>query len=217
MIKPKETFHFKTPIQTKGDWMLGLIDLEVYNSIFNITKENNKFELYTDTFDEFSFMELVDEVGENLGIPNITDAHLEDDELGLQIAKTYWKLRSEKSSTDGYNILLMDYAATPFRDFESYLRIHVGLDEDNIRLILKQYNEKFVTYELEPGYYTIEDLQRAVYPLYNHEGTLQIEYDDINKKVKLILDCFGLNLRTLRFDKNIVFSYNIRFYTILGL
>ena len=26
--------------------MLGLTDLEVYNSIFNITEENNKFELY---------------------------------------------------------------------------------------------------------------------------------------------------------------------------
>ena len=37
MIKPRETFHFNPPIQTKRDWMLGLIDLEVYNSIFNIT------------------------------------------------------------------------------------------------------------------------------------------------------------------------------------
>ena len=55
MIKPKETFHFNPPIQVKEDWMLGLIDLEVYNSIFNITKENNKFELYTDNFDEYSF------------------------------------------------------------------------------------------------------------------------------------------------------------------
>ena len=59
MLKPKETFHFRQPIQTKGQWMLGLIGLEVYNSIFNITKENNKFELYTDTFDEFSFLELI--------------------------------------------------------------------------------------------------------------------------------------------------------------
>ena len=42
MLKPRETFHFNPPIQTKGDWMLGLIDLEVYNSVFNITKENNK-------------------------------------------------------------------------------------------------------------------------------------------------------------------------------
>ena len=42
MIKPRETFHFKPPIQINGDWMIGLTDLEVYNSIFNITEENNK-------------------------------------------------------------------------------------------------------------------------------------------------------------------------------
>ena len=46
MVKPRETFHFKPPIQIKSDWMIGLTDLEVYNSIFNITEENNKFELY---------------------------------------------------------------------------------------------------------------------------------------------------------------------------
>ena len=39
MIKPNETFHFKPPTQVKGDWMLGLVNLEVYNSIFNITKK----------------------------------------------------------------------------------------------------------------------------------------------------------------------------------
>ena len=39
MIKPKETFHFKLPINIKGEWMSGLTDLEVYNSIFNITKK----------------------------------------------------------------------------------------------------------------------------------------------------------------------------------
>ena len=76
MLKSRETFHFIPPIQIKGDWMIDLIDSEIYNSIFNITKENNKFELYTDTFDEFSFTELEDEVGEILGISNITDAHL---------------------------------------------------------------------------------------------------------------------------------------------
>ena len=36
MIKPRETFHFNPPIHIKGDWMLGLTDLEVYNSIFSI-------------------------------------------------------------------------------------------------------------------------------------------------------------------------------------
>ena len=168
ITKPRESFQFNQPIQTKGDWMLGLIDLEVYNSIFNITKENNKFELYVDSFDEFSFTELEDEVGEILGIPKITDEYLEVGTLAPHIINTYWKLRSDKSSHDGYIILLMGYARSPFRDFESYLRIVVGLEEDNIQLILKQYNEKFVFYELEPGNYMIEDIQKSVYFLGDH-------------------------------------------------
>ena len=88
MIKPKETFHINPAIHIKGDWMLGLTDLEVYISIFNITKENNKFELYTDTFDEFSFEELKDEVEEILNIPNITDYHLEDEKIAPRIIKS---------------------------------------------------------------------------------------------------------------------------------
>ena len=210
MLKSKETFHFNPPIQTKGDWMLGLIDLEVYNSIFNITKENNKFELYTDTFDEFSFEELKDEIEEILNIPEITGDHLENEILAPRIAETYWKLRSDKTSYDGYTILLTGYANSSFRDFESYLRIFVGLEEDDIQLILKQYNEKFVTYKLDPGNYTIEDIQKAVYFLSDHENTLKIEYDELNKRVKLILTRFGDTFGTLRFDEK---SF---YHTLLG-
>ena len=210
MLKSREIFHFSPPIHTKGDWMLGLIDLEVYNSIFNITKENNKFELYMDSFDEFSFEELKDEIEEILNIPEITDDHLEDETLAPRIAETYSKLRLDKTSHDGYIILLMGYARSLFRDFESYLRIFVGLEEDKIRLILKQYNEKFITYELDPGNYTVEDLQKAVYPLGDHENTLQIEYDELNKRVKLILTRFGDTFGTLRFDEK---SF---FHTLLG-
>ena len=43
-IKQRETIHFKPPIQVRGDWMLGLTDLKVYNSIFNITEENKKIQ-----------------------------------------------------------------------------------------------------------------------------------------------------------------------------
>ena len=85
MIKPGKTLHFKPPIHIERDWMLGLTDFEVYKSIFNITKENNKFELYTDTFNEFSFEELKDEVEEIPNIPNITDGHLEDETMGPRI------------------------------------------------------------------------------------------------------------------------------------
>ena len=58
MIEPRETLHFNPLVSIRGSWMIGLTSLEVYNRIFNITEENNKFELYTGSPDDsFSFVE----------------------------------------------------------------------------------------------------------------------------------------------------------------
>ena len=85
MNRSKETFHFKPPISIEGEWMIGLTDLEVYNSIFNITEKNNKFELYRDAYDKFGFLELKDELEEILNISNITNEHLDDEIIGPRI------------------------------------------------------------------------------------------------------------------------------------
>ena len=83
-------------------------------------------------------------------------------------------------------------------------------------MILKQYNASFLTYELDLGNYTTEDLRKAVCPLGDHKGTLQSEYDDLNKKTKLILIRFGSTFGTLRFDeKSFFLPYWV--FTILGL
>ena len=157
LTKPKQTFYFTPPIQIEGSWMVGMTSLEFYSSILNITTTNNKNELSTDTFDEFSFEELKDELEEILNISYITPYHLQHELKGPSIIEANKKLRSEKSSTDGYTILLLGYARSPFRDFESYLRIVVDLDEDDVQLILKQYNSNFVTYEPSPRIYSIKD------------------------------------------------------------
>ena len=134
MIQSKQTFHFKPPIQVKGDWMIRLTSLEVYNSIFNITNENNKFDLYRET-DKFGFLELNDELEEILNISHISQEHLDDEIIGPRFIDEFSKLSHEKNYSDGYSIIIMGYVRLPFRDFESYLRIVVGLDED-IQLIL---------------------------------------------------------------------------------
>ena len=92
-------------------------------------------------------------------------------------------------------------AWSPFRDFENYLRIVLGLDEDDIHMILRQYNSNFVIYELSLGFYTIKDISEAVYAMGDHKGTLQIEYDDITLKPKPILTRFGSTCGTLNFDE----------------
>ena len=136
MVKPRETFHFKPQIQIQGDWMVGLVNLEVYNSIFDITEENNKFEIYRDISDKFGFLELKDKLEEILNIPHIKTKHLDDEILGPRIIDEYIKLSIEEKNRDGYIILLFGYSASSFRDFESYLRLVIGLDEKDIQLIL---------------------------------------------------------------------------------
>ena len=209
MTKPTEAFHFKPSIQVKENWMLGLVDLEVYNSIFNITEENNKFEIYRDTPTKFRFLELKDELQEILNIPHITREHLLDDETASRIIDEYHKLSHEKKNSDGYTILLLKYSRSQFRDFESYLRIKVGLGEEDFQLILREYNSHFITYELSPGIYTIQDFSDAVHTFSGHSENIEIEYNDISMKTKIILkykdlrENFGLG--TLRFDKKFFF------------
>ena len=206
MTKPKETIHFKPPIQIKGDWMIGLTDLEVYNSIFNITGENNgRFELYRDTSDKFGFLELKDELEEILNISIITNEHLDDEIIGPRIIDEFIKLSTEKKNTDGYKILLLGYSKSPFRDFESYLRIIVDLPEEDIQLILKEYNSHFITYELTPGIYPIQDISDSIQTFSDHMEIIKIGYDDISMKTRIILKYIDgqkmFVLGTLRFDE----------------
>ena len=94
------------------------------------------------------------------------------------------------------------------------MRIRVGLDEEDIHLILKEYKSHFITYELSPGIYTIQDISDVVQTFSGHSDIIEIGYDDISMKTKIILkyknfrENFGLG--TLRFDEK---SF---FHTLLG-
>ena len=208
--KARETFHFRPPIPTERSWITSSTNLKVYNSFFNITEQKNKFDLYTDTFDEFSFTESKNELEEVLSISDITPYHLQQEIIGPRIIQAYKEIRSEKPSTDGDFILLMGYARSPVRDFESYLRIVFGLDGDDIQLTLKQNISNFVTCELSPGVYTIKDFSKADCTMGDHEGTLKVEYDDISMKTKLVLTPFVSTFGTLKFDEKSFFN------TLLG-
>ena len=81
-FKPGETFSFNPPISIEGSWMIGLTSLEVYNSNFKITEENNELELYTVSFDEFLFTALEDKLEEILNIADITLCHLQHEIIG---------------------------------------------------------------------------------------------------------------------------------------
>ena len=48
-------------------------------------------------------------------------------------------------------LILAGYIRSVIQNFESYLRTEVNLVEDDIRLVLEEYNSNFITYELLPG------------------------------------------------------------------
>ena len=65
--------------------MLGLVDLEMYNSSFNITEENIKFKLFKNPDGEsvsVSYEKVRDEIERDLDISNITATDLLDDLIG---------------------------------------------------------------------------------------------------------------------------------------
>ena len=184
--------------------MIGLTALEVFNSIFDITEGNNYFELYSDSSNKFGFLELKYELQEILNNSHTSQEHLQNEIIGSRNIDKFLKLPHEKKNNDGYTIILLCYIKSPFRDFECYLRFVVGLDGEDVQLILKQYNSHFITYELTPGIYTIQDISDAVYTFSGLSEIIQFKYDDITMKTKIILKNIGgqkkFALGTLRFD-----------------
>ena len=215
MIKPKETFHFNPPIQVKEDWMLGLIDLEVYNSIFNITEENNRFELYNFSDEKrggISCTKVRDEIEKDLGIEDITASDLQDDIIAPIIIEEYNKQVTKRMNDGGYMNVLARYTSSVFQDIERFLRTQIDLVEDDIKLVLDDYKSSFITCELDPGIYTFKDISHALYNILQSDcpsdcNVIVIEYDDIKMKTKLDVKA---GILAIRFDEKSFFS------TILG-
>ena len=195
--------------------MLGLIDLEVYNSIFNITKENNKFELYKFPDEKsggISYIKVRDEIERDLGISDITATDLQDDIIGPIIIDEYREQVTKRMKDDQYMKILAIYNSSVFQDFESFLRTQIDLVQDDIKLVLDEYNSSFITYELDPGIYTFKDISKALFNFLQSEypgpsNVIDIEYGDITMKTKLVVKS---GIIAIRFDGKSFFS------TVLG-
>ena len=172
MIKPRKTFHFNPPIRVKGDWMIGLVNLEVYNSLFNITEENNKFKLYKFPDEKtggITYTKVRDENERDLDISEITDEDLQDDIIAPNIIKEFKEQVTKRMEDGGYMNILARYTDSVFQDLESFLRKQIDLVEDDIKLVLDEYNSNFNTYELTPGIYTFNDVSEALYNIIQSE------------------------------------------------
>ena len=215
MKKSKETFHFIPPVEVKENWMLGLVDLEVYYSIFNITEEKNKFKLYKFPNEKsagITYKKARDEIERDLDISDITAVDLQDDLIAPIIIEEYKEQVTKRMKNEQYMNIVAGYVSSVFQDFESYLRTEVDLAEDDIKLVLDEYNSSFITYELEPGIYTFKDISEALFNILQPEypepsNAIVIGFDDITRKTKLVVRS---GIVAVRFHEKSFFS------TVLG-
>ena len=127
--------------------MLRLTDLEVYNSIFKITEENNKFKLHKFPDEKaggISFTKVRDEIEKDLDISDNTAGDLQDDIIGPIIIDEYRNQVTKRMKDVKYMEILTGYTSSVFQDFESFLRTEVDLVEGDIKLVLDEYNSSFV-------------------------------------------------------------------------
>ena len=147
-----------------------------------------------------------------MDISDITDADLQDDIIAPIIIKEFKEQVTKRMKDGQYMKIIAGYVSSVFQDFESYIRTEVDLVEDDVKLVLDEYNSSFITYELEPGIYTFKDISEALFNILQHkyprsDSEIVIEYDDITMKTKLVVRS---GIIAIRFDEKSFFS------TILG-
>ena len=147
-------------------------------------------------------MKVRDEIEKDLDISVITATDLPDDIIGSIVIKKYREQVTKRMKDDKYMNNFAIYIDSVFQDFESFLRTQIVLVEDDIKLVLDEYNSRFITYELEPGIYTFKDISEALFNILQLEypgpsNAVVIEFDDITRKTKLIV---RKGIIAIRFD-----------------
>ena len=114
-----------------------------------------------------------------MGISDITDADLQDDIIGPFIIEEYVEQVTKRMKDEHYMNVLSIYTSSVFQALESFLRTQIDLVEDDVKLVLDEYISSFITYELEPGFYTFKDISEALFKI------LQSEYSGTSNVIDI--------------------------------
>ena len=84
------------------------------------------------------------------------------------------------------------YIMSKVQDFERCLRTEINLVEDDIRLVLEDFNSSLITYELEARILNFKDLSEVRFGILQPECELfnnstDTEFHDITMKTKLVV------------------------------
>ena len=127
-----------------------------------------------------------------MGTSDITASDLQDDIIGPVVFEEYKNQVTTRMEDDKFMRILAIYFNSIFQDFETLLRTEVDQVEDDIRLVLDEYNSSFITYAFQPGIFTFKDISEALFNVLQTESpgpsnVIDIEFDGIARKTKLVV------------------------------
>ena len=190
--------------------MVGLTSLEVNNSVFNITEENNKIELYTFPVSKIggvTYEKVKGEIEKVLDISDITATDLQDEIIGPIVIEEYRNQVPKRLKDEQCTRILSFYVRSIFQDFESFFRTEIGLVEDDIKLVLDEHISSFIANELPLCIHTFKDISEFLAINIQRENdpsrVLDIEFDDTIMKTKLVI---RKGIIAIKFDQTSFFT-----------
>ena len=147
--------------------------------------------------------EVRDEIEKDLENTDITANDLQDDIIGPISFEEYREQVTKRMKHDQYMRILAINVSSIFQDFESFLRTETDLVEDDTSLVLDENISSLITYELEPGIYTFQDLSEVLFNILQSEypgcsNVIVFEFDDNSMKTKLVVRDGNI---AIRFDE----------------
>ena len=152
MTKQKESFSFDVPLLLAEKWMMGVTNLEVYNTVYNITEKNNKLEIL------LTKQQLEEHRVDTELVPKIKDLYETSDDKFIEktntlITKSYTKKKKKLTRKD-------------FNQLKELIEVF-NYPDQQMHIPDFEIEQDFFGIQLTPGAYELVDINASIKQIIN--------------------------------------------------
>ena len=195
MKKQKQIFAFDTPINIPDNWMMGVTSLEVYNTVYNITERNNKFQILLDEEEAFEILHTRQKRSQR-SFPGIIREKKQFPKAA-EIIKIYEETDDRNKLVEALTLFYPNIQDDNF-EFVNFLKdnhftveeiITITTTEESVQNRLVEINKnvfienKKLTITLNPGVYELVEINNSINQILNNfPAQITIKADTISMK-----------------------------------
>ena len=196
MTKPKQTFHFDQDLIIPEKWLMGLVNLQVYNTVYNITDRNNKLSHYIPGYKYESVN--ISKLRINNNLPK--DNEKKFDELLLKydneikIGGDLYYLSDLKYEIPRKNIIdglkninygrKMENILVEYEYIDLLYRMELTTEEIEYILDFQYIEPETINYEIKPGIYEFNEIVNAFSKQISEHTCKDCKDLDLSLKIK---------------------------------